>query len=369
MKTTNILISLLMLLLGGCRGGQAGAGLASMSSGDGDEVGDTEDAEDDDFVPSLLGCPQPGALPFTPQSSGFERESNLELAQMLPRFKDQGSDILGNPGGPAAFTSMPLTQSPGTEFVYVGQKARTAIDEGLEATPLGGEWVSLWGYDGADWSELARTQTGDEGMYRISGQAPSPNRYQPYYSILEADGTCAPHYSFLLPRGTPVVITDIDGTLTLADEELFKQITDGNYDPVENASASLMMNAWSEKGYEIVYLTARPHGFRAETRAWLDDQGYPPGPVLSANSLVFGESARQYKRTWCNRVMDDFGWDVVAAYGNETSDIDAYEDAGISKSITFIVGPHAGVAETQAILDNDFTSHINDYVRQQPDAE
>ena len=344
-----------------------------MSGGDDDDAGDDQAETDDidpDFPPALLNCPRPGSLPFSTQSTGFEDDGNRELADTLLRFKDQGSDIMGNPGGVVGYTSMPLSQSPASDaFVFTGQKARTAMDRGLEATPLGGEWVSLWGYDGDAWSELGRTQTGDNGMYQLSGIAPSPNPYQPIYSVLESDGTCAPHYGFLLPQGTQVIVTDIDGTLTIADEELFKEIDDGNYDPIENASASRMMNVWFEKGYHIVYLTARPHVFRAETRQWLDRHAYPPGPVISANSLVFGESARQYKRTWCNRVLDDFGWDVVAAYGNETSDIDAYEDAGIPKSITFIVGPHAGVADTQAILDNDFSAHINDFVRTYPDAK
>jgi phosphatidate phosphatase PAH1 len=128
------------------------------------------------------------------------------------------------------------------------------------------------------------------------------------------------------------------------------------------------MNLWNDKGYIIVYLTARPHAFRAETRSWLSDHEFPPGPVITANSLVFDDSARNYKRTWVNRLTSDFGWTVTAAYGNATSDIDAYEEAAIPKNITFIVGEHAGVADTQAILDNDYTAHIADFVEGQPDA-
>jgi phosphatidate phosphatase PAH1 len=218
------------------------------------------------------------------------------------------------------------------------------------------------------WSELARAQTSETGSYSFPGIAPSLNRNQPHYAILEGDGSCSPHYSFLMPAGTQVIVTDIDGTLTLADEELFNQIGDGNYVPLENMSAAQMMNTWADKGYVIVYLTARPHAFRTETRVWLRDLGYPVGPVITANTLVFDESARQYKRAWVNRVKNDFGWKVVAAYGNATSDIDAYEDAGIGKDITFIVGPNAGVADTQAIENNDYTAHIADFVNSQPDA-
>lgn len=130
-----------------------------------------------------------------------------------------------------------------------------------------------------------------------------------------------------------------------------------------------MMNLWFEKGYRIVYLTARPHLFRAETRAWLKSEGFPPGPVITANSLVFDESARTYKRAWVKRMLEDFHWEVVAAYGNAASDIDAYEDAGIPKTLTFIIGENAGINGTQPIANNDFSDHIADFVTPQPDVD
>ena len=162
------------------------------------------------------------------------------------------------------------------------------------------------------------------------------------FTVVEGDATCAIHGVFQWPAGTEVVITDIDGTMTFSDDELFKQIDDGAYVPLQNASADALMNAWSKKGYEIVYLTARPHLFRAETRRWLSDLGFPTGPVITANSLVFGDSAREYKGAWVKRLTNDLGWDIVAAYGNAESDIQAYEDAAIPKGITFIVGEFAG---------------------------
>ena len=90
-------------------------------------------------------------------------------------------------------------------------------------------------------------------------------------AILEADGSCGEHYDYLMPPGTKFVVTDIDGTMTFSDDELFKQIDDGSYVPIQNQSADALMNAWTKKGYQVVYLTARPHLFRAETRRWLAD--------------------------------------------------------------------------------------------------
>ena len=349
----------------GCRGGEDDAGLASA-----DDDGTGEASGDDgasSFDPELLNCPTPGSVPFTLESNAFADGANQTLVDENPRIKDEAGDILGNPGGPYGYTRMGVTDSTGADALrFVGKKARSTNDAGLVSMPITSEYVSLWSFDGSEWFQAARVQTDGSGDYDISGVDGSPNRFQPHYAVLEGDQSCAAHYSWLLPTGAKIFISDIDETLTLSDEELFSQIADVSYDPVENSSASTMMAKWAEKGYSVVYLTARPHVFRAETRSWLTAHGFPPGPVISANSLVTGDSARMYKGAWVNRLTDDFGWEIIAAYGNATSDIDAYEDGGIPKDITFIIGENAGVAETQAIDNNDFSTHITEFVDPYP---
>ncbi|MEZ4372177.1 MAG: hypothetical protein R3B07_15200 [Polyangiaceae bacterium] len=318
---------------------------------------------------SGLQCPNPASLPFTTESSSFENADSADT-ESLERNKDAASDILGNPGGKYAYTTMPVEDSPtNSPYIFEGEKARTVNGSGLNFTGFIEEYVSFWVEDGNSWKSLGRQKTDMDGKYSFSlsdfagGQPPRIS-----YAILEGDGSCAAHYSFLLEPGAKVVVTDIDGTMTSSDDELSKQIADGKYDPQENQSASVMMNHWANKGYQVVYLTARPHFFRAETRAWMIEHGFPDGPMITANQLVFGDSARTYKRTWVNRITTDFGWKVAAAYGNAGSDIDAYEDAMIPKEITFIIGENAGQNGTVAIANNDYTAHIAEFVDTQPDA-
>lgn len=316
----------------------------------------------------LLDCPSPGALPFETMATDFETDAGRDAA-MNPRIKDEASDLLGVPGGVFGYTNMPLTDDPSDGALLVsGKKARTAQDMGLASTPVPGEWVSLWAWDGAAWSQLDRAQTDDDGDYAFDGLDPTIDNLQPYYAVLEGDATCAAHYTFLLPDGAPVIVTDIDGTLTESDGELFMQVSDGDYDPLEKAAASQLTNAWSDKGYTIVYLTARPHVFRAETRQWLIDHDFPVGPLITANSLVLDDTAREYKATWVDRVRADFGWRVAAAYGNATSDIEAFADGGIPTEITFIIGENAGDLDTVPVEDNDYSAHIADFVEPHPDA-
>lgn len=345
----------------GCRGGETGVGGAGGEGTGGTPISDA----------TVLTCPTPGLLPFVIESDGFASEDNRLTAEGSPRKKDEASDTLGVPDSVQANTYIETNASPVAGApIYEGRKARTGNSSGLSAIGLKDEPVSLWYYDSAAsaWTMLGKTTTGPEGDYKLEPtNAVVTELGRPVYSILEADGTCAEHYNIMLPTGSKFVLTDIDGTMTLSDEELFKQIDDGSYVPLQNESAEVLMTTWADKGYPIVYLTARPHEFRSETREWLAKEGFPVGAVITANSLVFDDSAREYKRAWANRMLVDYGWEVVAAYGNAESDIDAYEDAGIAKDITFIVGELAGASGTVAIDNNDFSDHISDFVEQQPD--
>ena len=56
----------------------------------------------------------------------------------------------------------------------------------------------------------------------------------------------------------------------------------------------------------------------------------------------------------------------MAAYGNATTDIYAYEQAQLPKERTFIIGTHRGERNTQA-LDGSYTGHLP-WVASQPAA-
>jgi hypothetical protein len=313
-----------------------------------------------------LSCPHPGALPFRLASSGFHKPVDKMIAAEEPRSKDEASDTLGNPGGVTASIYIPDAQQPSAgSIVYHGSKARTSPDAGLVADQLSGENVSLWYRDPvlATWQSIGSTQTGDGGTYDLAAAGFVAQNGQPVYAMLDADGSCAVHYDFLLAPGSKVVVTDIDGTLTTGDDQLTMQFTDGSYVPMMMMAADRLMQAWSMKGYPVVYLTARPHLLRPESRAWLADLGFPVGPLVTAAG---GEPPDVYKTLWMKRMIRDFGWSVVAAYGNADTDITAYGNAGIPLDHTFIVGPLGGTRGTVAIPGMDFSRHITDFVNVQP---
>ncbi|HEY1817314.1 MAG TPA: HAD family acid phosphatase [Kofleriaceae bacterium] len=316
-----------------------------------------------------LSCPNPGGLPFRMESSGFQKSSNATLVQKDTRVKDEASDTIGNPGGPYASIYLDGSASPTTAPIdYHGIKAVTGSDQGIEQTPITGEWVSAWYYDtgGSDWVSLGRTMTGGDGSYDLPDTSYTAPNGSPVYTMLEANGTCAASYDMLLPAGSKVVVADIDGTLTLSDQEFLTQLSDVTYVPMMMGAANTLMQTWSMKGYPIVYLTARANEFRAETAEWLNQDSFPIGATITGADSNSSD-AQAYKTVWMQRMVTDFGWNVVAAYGNMDSDIGAYQAVSIPNSQIFIVGPYGGDLGSTAIPNMDFSSHITSYVDAQPD--
>jgi phosphatidate phosphatase PAH1 len=166
------------------------------------------------------------------------------------------------------------------------------------------------------------------------------------------------------------IVTDIDETLTTADEEFFQQLQDGTYDPLEREGASDLIRGYADRGYFIVYLTARAETLnlagtnetaRQGTERWLTEHDFPltRSDVVLASEVVFGDAARQYKAAALqSRQTDDFSFDY--AYGNADSDVRAYADAGIPKDVTFIIGELAGFEETVAVAGEGWTAHAEE---------
>lgn len=332
-------LALLLVCTSGCRDSFDGAQLDGIGVREGSGV-----------------CPVPGPLPFQTPTSSFESSEAVEWRADNPYVTHSGMDIVG--ASPQQELTGTMTRSAGTLM-----SQRGVVEE----------WVSFWRRDGGGgWVQAGRVKT--DGLGGFAFTLPADQQFGvgtgSIFAVLEGDGTCTVHGSFIWPSGTQVIVTDIDGTLTFDDNELLKQLMeDPDYVPKENQSASQMLNRWAEKGYRVVYLSARPHNLRGVSREWLHRVGAPFGPVRTADSFVYGESAREYKAAFLQLVLAEFGWQIIAAYGNADSDIEAYEDAGIPKQVTFIVGERAGESGTVAIGNNDYTEHLSSYVDPQPEAQ
>ena len=165
------------------------------------------------------------------------------------------------------------------------------------------------------------------------------------------------------------IVTDIDETLTTTDAEFIMQLMDSTYDPAEREEAAELIRDYADRGYTVVYLTARAVvQFSLDDAmipayelsfAWLEDHGFPVDEntnLILSNSFVFGDGAAAYKAEALMELQAE-GFVFDYAYGNAGSDIAAFEMAGIAKDVTFIIGPEAGTEGTVAIEEEDWVTH------------
>ena len=97
--------------------------------------------------------------------------------------------------------------------------------------------------------------------------------------------------------------------------------------------ASKAAQLFADKGYSIIYLTARRRSLQAVIPGWLKRNGFPEG-----NLQVKQKSDSDNHATYKKSVLEKFqkkGWNLFAAYGDKSTDFDAYSTAGIDKNRVF----------------------------------
>ena len=218
--------------------------------------------------------------------------------------------------------------------VLSGKLAYGVIDKKLD-----GEEVDLFACVAGAWQPVGTAKTDGSGKFALplDGAARLPVGLRDIYGSVVADRTGFRFLAYVAPAEVKLVITDVDGTLTAHESSFAKAvIIGGKVKPHPGAAASL--RAVTERGYQVVYVTARPDRFTDATRAWLGNNGFPRGPVRLADALWLkpGAATIAYK----TRVLDGLNhFEVAAGVGNRTSDVRAYTAAGLAAGRIFVKLP------------------------------
>lgn len=139
------------------------------------------------------------------------------------------------------------------------------------------------------------------------------------------------------------VVFDIDGTLTVSDKEISKEyyfeLVDVNYSPKMYENAVNIADYYYKKGYNILYLTARPYWLFSNSQKWLDLNKFPKGILMTypKSGIILGEKVKDFKYGVLKSLKDK-GIEFQFAYGNAKTDIEAYSDLGLKKEQIFIIG-------------------------------
>jgi phosphatidate phosphatase PAH1 len=221
--------------------------------------------------------------------------------------------------------------------------------------------VYLYGSGMSGWEYLGSQLSNSDGKISLS-IAPRPVGEYRVRMVVEGDGSAVEGYLSVVDPAREAVLFDIDGTLTINDFEAY-----ADYAGLKTASAYYyapeVVRAYQQKGYQIIYLTARPYWVTRDAREWFGRQQllgwhyrsnpYGDGPIPP--------NTEQHKTDYVRYLRETVGLKIVRAYGNATTDIAAYAKGGIAKADTWIIGEHAGKDGTQAIR-GDYAYHYSTVV-------
>ncbi len=256
----------------------------------------------------------------------------------------------------------------------------TIIGEGQTATVIGkfdygavvhkdleGEYVKayVYGTNMSDWRYLGKYKTNSDGKIYVDVTGLSEGHYQ-VKMVVTGDLSETDSYITVVKAGAKAVVFDIDETLTTRDLE---QILD--YTGIEAADArggaTQLVNAYVAKGYHPLFVTARTYWYAKGTRHWLRDHLSVPDATLrttlSNHTGIFDTA--DYK-TAVLKEAQAAGMDIVRAYGNATTDIEGFANAGVSLNDIYVIGEHAGAMGSQAIHEEHYWNHLADVVTATP---
>ncbi len=203
-----------------------------------------------------------------------------------------------------------------------GKLAYGKLDKDIEQ-----EDAELFACVDSAWKSLGVHRTDDDGRLSLAleGAARLPAGMRDMYIAALGDGSGAYFIGYVAPRGTKIVITDVDGTISWSENSVIKTVVSRDHDIDHRPNAP---EALSLLAYPIVYTTARGDVLVEITRKWLERHGFPRGPLRVSKGLFAkpGSSAIAYKKATLKALTVP----IAAGIGNRKSDITAYTSIGLA---------------------------------------
>lgn len=207
----------------------------------------------------------------------------------------------------------------------------------------------------AQWKSLGVARTNDDGRFELVLSSRLPIGMRDLYVASLGDGSGSYFVGYVAARGTGIVVSDIDGTLSWSENSIIKQVVKRSHDIKHRPDAPEALTALP---YPIVYTTARGDVFVNLTRSWLTKHGFPRGLLRLAHGAFAkpGKSAIAYKTA----TLRALAVPIVAGIGNRKSDITAYTNVGLDGKRIFIHLPEYE-EEVRADLDQGKAVGVPDY--------
>lgn len=230
------------------------------------------------------------------------------------------------------------------------------------------EWISIFTYsfksNAKSWKYITRQLTDNDGSVKLT--VPS-NFFSKGIHIVrfmvEGDLSYCDMYLNIADNKNKFVVFDLDGTLTLSDEELHKDIFLGliniPYEPKIHSYAHDVVEFYNKREYSIIYLTARPSWLTKESSSWLKANNFPFGILHTNDTFSTNVKADIYKALYL-KSLQSVGINIKYLYGNAYTDILAYKTLKPNPKEIFIIGEHAGkLGSTPISSYEDHLSKLN----------
>lgn len=239
------------------------------------------------------------------------------------------------------------TSADGASQTLEGWISYTIVDKALED-----EDVDVFACRAGRWRRVGTARTDDEGHFALalSGTGRLAIGMRDLFVSVVGDRTGVGFLGYVAPAGSPLVVTDIDGTLTSSESAFLETIALG-IEPGARPGAARAFVAATAAGRQLVYATARGNQYTTATRDWLDHHGFPRGPIRLATSFVTlpGADTVEFK-TRAISALTAAGLALADGVGNRASDVTAYAGTGLAAGRIFVELPEFA-DELQPLLD------------------
>eukprot|EP01096_Ripella_sp_DP13-Kostka_P003248 TRINITY_DN146_c0_g1_i1.p1 TRINITY_DN146_c0_g1~~TRINITY_DN146_c0_g1_i1.p1 ORF type:complete len:465 (+),score=222.37 TRINITY_DN146_c0_g1_i1:157-1395(+) len=320
------------------------------------------------FVWAALFCTFASAASnIWPQQVAFVPENNAEGWDGL---SNSATDLIAD----VVFDSHPYVVTPdnldASSPKHVGNWGFSLTNDGfIPSIDIEDEDIEYYIYDVdlllvRDWKLSDSGKTDNDGEFDAGiNELPSAGNVYPTLQLLTAKNYFGRSAIWRFLPGTHAVVFDVDGTITTSDFQALctsTQVCTANiWEDAQNA-----VQAWYDKGYQIVYLSGRPATMYTLTVQFLIDNNFPPGLLRCANDLDQAVNDVEDYKTEYLALLASAGLSIKYVYGNAVTDIAAYERAGIPKDNTFIIGPNGGNDDT-VDLGESYSDHL-DFISSAP---
>ena len=195
---------------------------------------------------------------------------------------------------------------------------------------------------------LGSDVTDDEGIAYLSYQALPVGAYKFRAKIDKKSRYKTPAaelYHLVLDENQPIVISDIDHTLSDASAIRVATRSNRSIKPLVNAANGIQF--FQDKGFQIVYLTARDDTFILKTKAWLSMYDFLKAPSFDWDYK--GAGIPQDHGDFKSLVIKNFRLkfnNIMIGIGDKPHDIRAYRDHGLR---SYYIGKPGEVIDEDAI--------------------